>query len=53
MEDQELATFLIEKIEDVKGWDMTTLDISEKSNFANYMIICSDNSKRHVKSIAQ
>ena len=53
MQDQELIAFLIEKIEDMKGRDITTIDISIKSNFADYMIICSGNSKRHVKSIAQ
>ncbi|NQY63011.1 MAG: ribosome silencing factor [Alteromonadaceae bacterium] len=53
MQDQELTAFIIEKIEDMKGRDITTIDISVKSNFADYMIVCSGNSKRHVKSIAQ
>ena len=53
MQDKELKAFLIEKIEDMKGRDITILDIAEKSNFADFMIVCSGNSKRHVKSIAQ
>lgn len=53
MQNEALNAFVIEKIEDMKGRDITTLDISKKSNFADYMIICSGNSTRHVKSIAQ
>ena len=53
MQTDALTTFVIEKIEDMKGRDITTLDISEKSNFADFMIVASGNSSRHVKSIAQ
>jgi len=53
LQDKELTAFLIGKIEDMKGRDITVLDISEKSNFADFMIVCSGNSKRHVKSISQ
>ena len=48
-----LTAFVIEKIEDMKGRDIVTLDIAEKSNFADFMIVASGNSNRHVKSIAQ
>ncbi len=53
MQNKALTAFIIEKIEDMKGRDITTLDISNKSSFADYMIVCSGNSNRHVKSIAQ
>ncbi|MEW6983347.1 ribosome silencing factor [Colwelliaceae bacterium 6471] len=53
MQNEALNAFIIEKIEDMKGRDIETLDISKKSNFADYMIVCSGNSNRHVKSIAQ
>lgn len=53
MQSSELITFVIEKIEDMKGRDIVTLDISKKSSFADYMVVCSGNSKRHVISIAQ
>jgi len=48
-----LTAFVIEKIEEIKGRDITTLDIAKKSGFADYMVVCSGNSNRHVKSIAQ
>lgn len=53
MQNKALTAFVIEKIEDMKGRDITTLDIAEKSDFADYMVIASGNSSRHVKSIAQ
>ncbi|WP_448549165.1 ribosome silencing factor [Thalassotalea fusca] len=48
-----LTAFVIEKIEDMKGRDIVTLNIAEKSNFADVMVVASGNSNRHVKSIAQ
>ena len=53
LQNKALTAFVIEKIEDMKGRDITTLDIAEKSDFADYMVIASGNSSRHVKSIAQ
>lgn len=53
MQTEELKTFVIEKLEDMKGRDIISLHISAKASFADYMIICSGNSNRHVKSIAQ
>jgi len=53
LETTALKNFVIEKLEDMKGRDITILDISEKSSFADYMIVCSGNSTRHVKSIGQ
>jgi len=53
LENTALKAFVTEKLEDMKGRDITILDISKKSSFADYMIVCSGNSNRHVKSIAQ
>jgi len=53
LENTALKAFVVEKLEDMKGRDITVLDISTKSSFADYMIICSGNSNRHVKSIGQ
>jgi ribosome-associated protein len=53
LQTEALNAFVIEKIEDMKGKDITSINISDKASFADYMIICSGNSNRHVKSIAQ
>ena len=53
MQVEALKAFVIEKLEEIKGRDITTLDIAKKSGFADYMVVCSGNSNRHVKSIAQ
>lgn len=53
MQSKALTKFVIEKIEDIKGRDIKILDIKSKASFADYMVVCSGNSNRHVKSIAQ
>ncbi len=53
LQTEQLKAFVIKTLEDMKGRDIIALNISDKASFADYMIICSGNSKRHVKSIAQ
>ena len=53
LQSSDLITFVTEKIEDMKGRDIVTLEVSKKSSFTDYMLVCSGNSKRHVISIAQ
>ncbi|REL26184.1 ribosome silencing factor [Thalassotalea euphylliae] len=53
MQSEALSAFVYEKIDDLKGRDIVTLDIQDKASFADYMVIASGNSNRHVKSIAQ
>ncbi|RJG51233.1 ribosome silencing factor [Motilimonas pumila] len=53
MQADELRSFAIDKIEDMKGRDLVVLDVSSKSNMTDYLIVCSGNSKRHVISIAE
>lgn len=53
MEHDELKTFVIDKIEDLKGRDIIDLNVSGKSTVTDTMLICSGNSKRHVVSIAE
>jgi ribosome-associated protein len=53
LQSSDLITFVTEKIEDMKGRDLVTLDVSKKSGFTDCMLVCSGNSKRHVISIAK
>lgn len=53
MDSQQLKAFVIDKIDDMKGRDIVTIDVTGKSTITDTMIICSGNSKRHVSSIAE
>lgn len=48
-----MKQFITEKADDMKARDIVELDLIEKSNFTDTMIVCSGNSKQHVRSIAQ
>lgn len=52
MQGKALQAFIIDKIDDLKGRDIITLDVRGKSSVTDCMIICSGNSNRHVCSIA-
>ena len=52
MQGQTLHTFIVDKIDDLKGRDIVVLDVRFKSSITDCMIICSGNSNRHVCSIA-
>lgn len=49
---QSLQDFIIDKIDDLKGKDIVTIDVRGKSSITDYMIICTGTSNRHVGSIA-
>lgn len=48
----DLKRFLADKADDMKAEDIITLDVTDKSNITDTMIICTGTSKRHVTSIA-
>jgi ribosome-associated protein len=47
-----LQEFVIDKLDDLKGQDITTLDVQGKSSITDYMIICTGTSTRHVMALA-
>ncbi len=52
MQGQELHAFIIDKIDNMKGRDIITLDVRGTSTITDAMIVCSGNSSRHVSAIA-
>ncbi|RUO31382.1 ribosome silencing factor [Aliidiomarina sanyensis] len=52
MQTEELRDFVLDKIDDLKARDVQTLDVRGKTDVADFLVICSGNSKTHVRSIA-
>lgn len=52
MQGTELKDFIVDQLEEIKAKEITVIEIGEKSTIADYMIIASGTSTRHVKSIA-
>lgn len=50
--DTMLKDFVVDKIDDLKGQDIITLDVRGKSGITDCMVICTGISSRHVMSIA-
>ncbi|QEE08469.1 ribosome silencing factor [Bartonella kosoyi] len=48
----ESLEILLKSLEDTKAEDIVAIDIQGKSSLADYMVIASANSQRHVSSIA-
>ncbi|AXF75218.1 ribosome silencing factor [Erwinia tracheiphila] len=52
MQGQTLQDFVIDKIGDLKGQDIISVNVQGKSSITDCMIICTGTSTRHVASIA-
>lgn len=52
MNAQELLTFVLDKMDDMKAKDILSLDVKGKSNVTEAMVVCSGTSNRHTRSIA-
>ncbi len=52
MQTEQMKKLVIQAMEDLKAVDIRSLDISELSTVADYMVIASGTSRRHVNAIA-
>ncbi|MGO2010723.1 MAG: ribosome silencing factor [Pseudoalteromonas sp.] len=52
MDSKQLLAFALDKVDDMKARDVVQIDVREKSDITDYLLICSGNSRRHVQSIA-
>ena len=46
-----MKTAVIDALEDIKGFDITVMDVRKLTNMTNYMIVCSATSSRQAKAI--
>ena len=53
METDELRDLVVNVLEELKAMDIVVLDVHEKTSIADYFIIASGTSDRHVKSCAE
>lgn len=52
MNPKKLCDLVIKTLDDMQGIDILTLDVNQLTTFADYMIICTGRSTRHVKAMA-
>jgi ribosome-associated protein len=52
MQSKELVTLILSALDDGKGNDIKVIDVREKTNITDYMVIASGTSDRHVASLA-
>ncbi|MBO6259012.1 MAG: ribosome silencing factor [Succinivibrio sp.] len=48
----DLLSFCLESLCDLKAHDLISIDVKGQSSIADYMIVCSGTSNRHVSAIA-
>lgn len=52
MTSAEKVTLIIEAADEIKAERIETLDVREKTSVADYFVVCSGTSDRHVESVA-
>lgn len=52
MKNEKLKDFVVNQLEEIKAKDIKVIELPDDNTIADYMVICSGTSSRHVKSIA-
>lgn len=52
MQTNELQELVVNSLDDLKGLDIVSKDVSTLTSVTDYMVICTGTSNRHVKSLA-
>ena len=52
MQNEALVQLVVNALEDLKGTDITTIDVRGKTSVTDFMVIASGTSSRHVKALA-
>jgi len=52
MKNETLKDSVVEQLEEIKAQDIKVIELPDDSSIADFMVICSGTSSRHVKSIA-
>jgi len=52
LQTEQLRDFVVDKADDLKARDIQVLDVRGKTDVTDFLVICSGNSKTHVRSIA-
>ncbi len=52
MQNEALVQLVVSALEDVKGTEITTIDVRGKTSVTDFMVIASGTSSRHVKALA-
>lgn len=53
MQNEQLVKVAIAALEELKGQDVTAIDVREKTSVTDFMVIASGTSSRHVKALAE